>query len=298
VLDVQADLPQLEAFERWLRGVSELGLTPEIAPTSYSKTPEKPGPREYRNELERLMQFADAITHVAYVEPWNEPNAQGGFTLTTEAIRPAQYADAAHSVCEDDGCTVIAGNFEDDATVAGYLREYKRGLSWTPLYWGVHPYHAVMSTSTGAHNAGNLEQFERELATEHYSNAELWYTEVGAYYCIAGEVRTRQANDAAQLVNTLIPAKRPAHVFYYGFMYKNHETAPCNNEPGHNDTELYTATGEARPAASMVYGPGGPPSSPGSAAVRDVVTARQQVDSLAQSGQPFYWYLTGSDWSG
>jgi len=244
VLALESEHPHREAFRAWLQDVRDMGLTPEIAPTVFTGV--RPSSVEYRTQLERVLAFADGIDHVAYVEPWNEPNNQGGFRQTGEAIGPAHYADAAHSVCESFGCAVIAGNFEDTPGVAEYAARYAEGLTWRPALWGVHPYGAVKS-----HDAANLEGLKRALEQEGLPAAELWFTEVAADYCIHGEVRgeTQQAGDVSYLLDVLIPAFRPAHVFYYGFMNRDDEPVPCSKEP---DTELYDPDGAPRRAAAVL----------------------------------------------
>jgi len=251
----------LDGFEKWLVDVREMGLTPEIAPTNYDRSLANPGSAQYRAEVGRLLAWADAIVHIAYLEPWNEPNAQGGFPRLAQAIAPAHYADEAHAICERDGCEVIAGNFEDNRQIAAYLRAYEQGLSFTPAAWGVHPNRAIFPVKTGAGEAyswSNLESFERALTESGGSSAELWYTEVGAYFCRYGEPRSAalQADDASELVR-LIAAKRPAHVFYYGIRFGlsprgQPAESPCGANPAQADTDLYTASEQPRPAAGIL----------------------------------------------
>lgn len=243
-------------FEAWLRDVATLGLTVVLAPTSFNAEAH-PSPALYRSELERLLALAKPIDHVAYLEAWNEPNNQGGFPHVAEAAEPARYADEAHELCRRLGCKVIAGDLEDSPNSAAYVREYARFLTWKPSLWGVHPYEAIYSGKEGktAYSWTNLESYERELRAISYPSPHLWYTEVGAYYRLqsgAGVARPGnaavQSQDAEEL-NRLIAQKRPAHVFYYEFMYGDGQNVPV----GASDTELYEEGDTARAAAAVIF---------------------------------------------
>jgi hypothetical protein len=234
------------SFEAWLTDVREAGLTPDIALTSYSHPPQHPSPAHYRSLLEGILALADTIDHVAYVEAWNEPNNQGGFPSATEAGIPARYADQAQSVCAAYGCQVIAGDFEDSPQAASYEHAYAQALTWRPALWGVHPYYAIKE-----HDDANLLRLEHQLSADGFPGVSPWFTEAGAYYCLHSRRRgaAAQAADAAYLVDDLIPAFKPAHVFYFEFMYKNDEPLRCGET---DDTELYGPRGAARPAAAVI----------------------------------------------
>lgn len=239
------------SFEAWLRDVREAGLTPDIALTSFAHPPVHPSPAQYRAALEAILAVADTIDHVDYVEAWNEPNNQGGFPRASEAITPARYADEAGSVCAAEDCQVIAGDFEDTPQAARYEHAYAKGLTWKPALWGVHPYYALEE-----HDDANLLRLLEQLDREGFAGAEPWFTEAGAYYCLHGRRRggAAQAADASYLLNELIPAVEPAHVFYFEFMYKDDEPVPCSQS---DDTELYGPDGVARPAAAVLADPPG-----------------------------------------
>jgi hypothetical protein len=255
-----------ERFEAWLEDARSLGLTPVLALTSYDRVyPGSPG--EYLPRLEAILNRAGAIGYpIAYVEPWNEPNNQGGESAATAAA----LADSANGLCEATRtCTVIAGDFEDRSNVAPYVQSYVRALSFEPRIWGVHPYVSVKS-----HSDANLVRLIAALPAGGGAR-QIWFTEIGALYCSRGEVRgeARQASDASYLLDTLLadPALGPAHVFYYGFLFGGRATAPCTAAGG-QDSELYASTGVARAAARVIRrAPGaavphagalGPPSSP------------------------------------
>jgi hypothetical protein len=238
-----------ERFEAWLEDVRSVDLTPVVALTSYNGVHPKSAD-EYRLRLEEILDTAAAIGEpIGYVEAWNEPNNQGH----ESPAKAAQLANAANAVCEaGHGCRVIVGDFEDTSTVAGFERAYEKALNFPADTWGVHPY-----VSVKAHTDSNLLNFKANLPN-HGVGEQIWFTEIGAFYCKEGEVRgeDRQASDASYLVDTLIPdpALAPTHVFYYGLLYRDHMQASCAPGGG-DDTELYGPNDEPRAAASVVLKP-------------------------------------------
>jgi hypothetical protein len=241
-----------ERFEAWLRDVHSLGLAPVVALTSYTSAyPGSAG--EYGPALEAVI--ADAARDgdpISYVEAWNEPNNQG----REDAVKAAQIAGWADSICERRGCQVIAGDFEDGPSVATYVQEYVSALSFSPGIWGIHPYYSVKAGNDSA-----VLEIEQALPN-HGAGAQIWFTEIGAYYCAHGQVRgeAQQAGDAAYLLKSLIPAIMPTHVFYYGFMAGDRAQLACAGHGGF-DSELYTASHIARSAASVLLRAAKPPSS-------------------------------------
>jgi hypothetical protein len=249
-----------ERFEAWLEDARGLGLTPVVALTSYDRVyPGSPG--EYLPRLEAILNRAGAIGYpISYVEPWNEPNNQGGESAATAA----GLANAANGLCEATRtCTVVAADVEDRSDVAPYIQAYERALTFQPRIWGVHPYVSVRS-----HSDANLVRLRAALPA--HAAQQIWFTEIGALYCSRGEVRgeARQASDAAYLVDTLLgdPALAPAHVFYYGFLFAGHARAPCTAAGG-QDSELYASPDLARAAAGIILrAPGATVQSSGAAA--------------------------------
>jgi hypothetical protein len=239
-----------ERFEAWLGDVRSLGLTPVVALTSYDH--EYPSSRpEYQHELEALLDEAsDSGYPVSYVEAWNEPNNQGNET----AGKAGEISDWANAVCEHDGCQVIAGDLEDNAMLPTYEQQYLAALTFVPEIWGIHPYQSVK-----AHSDASILRFVQALPNQG-AGAQIWFTEVAAYYCAHRQVRgeAQQASDASYLVNELIPAIAPAHVFYYGFMAGNGAEVPCASGSGY-DTELYRASHQARSAAGVILLAGADP---------------------------------------
>ncbi|MGO9320593.1 MAG: hypothetical protein ACLQBY_07315, partial [Solirubrobacteraceae bacterium] len=187
-----ADGDYRERFEAWLGDVRSLGLAPVLALTSYTSVhPRSAG--EYRSGLEGLLaEAAVAGDPTGYVEAWNEPNNQG----EEPAGKAGEIATWANSICESRGCQVIAGDLEDAPSVTGYERTYISALTFSPAIWGIHPYYSVQT-----HNDSTVLRFEQALPN-HGAGAQIWFTEVGAYYCVHGHVRgeARQAGDASYLL--------------------------------------------------------------------------------------------------
>jgi hypothetical protein len=259
-----------ERFEAWLADVRSVGLTPVVALTSYDGVRPK-SPREYGLRLREILARAAALGEpIRYLEAWNEPNNQGH----ESPAAAAEFANVAHALCTAVlACHVIVGDFEDTRTVAGFELAYEKGLSFPADIWGVHPYVALST-----HNEANLLNIKANLPN-HGVGEQLWLTEVGAFYCRAGEVRgqARQADDASYL-QTLIhdPAIAPAHVFYYGLLYRDHRQASCGPGGG-GDTELFGADDQPRAAANVVLGP--------------MIVGSQLIPGLSQAGSPglFDW---------
>jgi polysaccharide biosynthesis protein PslG len=232
-----------ERFEAWLRDVHSLGLAPVVALSSYTRAyPASAG--DYDRGLEGVLdEAAHADAAIDYVEAWNEPNNQGGET----ALKAAEIANWADSVCERRGCQVIAGDIEDSPSAVAYEHAYVAALDFSPRIWGIHPYHSVET-----HRDATVLEVERALP-DAGRGAQLWLTEVGAYDCAHGELRgeARQASDASYLLDYLIPALAPAHVFYYGFMAGDHAQLSCDG-PGVFDSELYSSSHAARGAAGIL----------------------------------------------
>jgi hypothetical protein len=239
-------LAQLEA---WYRDVLTLGLTPDVSLAAYDGV--LPGSSSaYGAALQALL---DRFPATSYVEAWDEPNDTPGLSADTAA----GYTNVAQSLCRNRGCTVIAGNFLDSASMTAYEREYARALRPASLAdWGIHPYLAVKARADST-----VLDFRSNLP-DAGAGERIWFTEVGAYRCEGG-VRPEllgertQALDAWWLVNRLMPDIQPAHVFYYEFLFKDRRPPPCDRSD--SDTALYAPAGDRnavdvpRAAASYIY---------------------------------------------
>jgi hypothetical protein len=245
----------LSQLESWYRDVLAMGLTPDLSLAGYDGVLPSSS-TEYRAALRALL---DRFPATVYVEAWDEPNRTPGLSAGTAA----RYTKGAQSLCRDRACTVIAGNLLDSASMTAYEREYERALHPASLAdWGIHPYLAVKTR-----NAASVLDFRSALP--HAGAGErVWFTEVGAYRCEGGARPERlgeraQALDASWLVNRLMPATQPVHVFYYEVLFKDRRPPPCDRSD--SDTALYAPTGgrgavdAPRLAASYIYGDRGVP---------------------------------------
>jgi hypothetical protein len=239
-------LAQLEA---WYRDVLALGLTPVVSLAAYDGV--LPGSSsEYRAALRALLERFPAT---AYVEAWDEPNHTPGLAPDTAA----RFTLLAQSLCRSRGCNVIAGNFLDSASMTAYERRYEHALYPVRFAdWGIHPYLAVKT-----HSAAPVLAFRFDLPGAG-AGERIWFTEIGAYRCESGARpvllgERAQARDASWLVNRLMPAIRPEHVFYYELLFKDRRPPPCDRSD--SDTALYAPGGDragadvARAAASYIY---------------------------------------------
>jgi len=241
-----------ERLEAWYVDASSLGLTLDVALTSYDgSTPHDAA--QYGEQLDGLL---DALPGVAYVEAWNEPNGSPYLAPRSSAL----LANAAEAICRARRtCTVIVGDLLDSSNEVAYERRYERYLDPpAPIDWGIHPYYAVRQLSEAT-----VDAFKASLPAGGAGIA-VWFTEVGAYYCSdygakleqAGE--ERQEADAYWLTHLLMPNTRPAHVFYFELLYGEDRPPPCN--PAQADTALYVPGGDrggvprARTAATMILG--------------------------------------------
>jgi len=238
----------LAKYEAWYRASSALGLTPEIAVTSYDGVLPTSA-SEYQQKIELLLD----LKPVRYFEPWNEPNSKPFLSPATAA----QFTNAAYLLCQSKECTLIAGDLLDSPNMVGYETDYEKDLSPPdPANWGVHPYYAVKAQSEAS-----VVDFRANLPN---SADAIWFTEIGAYNCIRGEQlgELHQAIQASWLVNRLMPSIEPAHVIYYEYLDGN--PPPCSGSDA--DTALYLvghppgAPDHPRPAANYVFTGRGVPS--------------------------------------
>jgi hypothetical protein len=250
------DYPKYRSeFESWLTDIASIGLTPDVALTSYTGTyPSSPG--EYQAQLEEILDRARAIGDpIRYLEAWNEPNNQGD----ESPLNAALYTNSASATCgQAYGCTTIAGNFEDNPSVSIYEEEYIKNLNPVPAVWGVHPYYSVERMSEAP-----FLNFREHLPNKG-AGEQIWFTEVAARRCSDFDGREvengelGQAERAGWLVNTLIPEARPEHVFYYEFLLGGGRQPSCTSEGA--DGALYVPSidpnepDRPRPAASYIWG--------------------------------------------
>jgi hypothetical protein len=284
-------LEELANLQRWYRGALDLHLTPDLALDNYNCSG-CGAPREtaeYASELEALGR---AFPDIQVLEAWNEPN-DSHYTSYIAPAAASQLMNAAHSFCEAHGCTAIAGDLLDsEANMVEYEEQYERGLQpRDPGDWGIHPYHAVKYLT-----ASTVASFRAALP--HPTSDRLWFTEVGAYYCEAGQVygERSQEEQARFLTGELIPEFQPEHVFYYEIANSYGEPPACSSQQ--SDTALYATTrangsARARAAAGVIFGAAGSPgagaASPPALDTRPAVQAPSPPDFACEPALDTLW---------
>ncbi len=246
-------------FENWLTDIASMGLTSDVALTSYNG--EYPSSSAvYKTHLKELLSRAKAMGYpIRYLEAWNEPNNQGGYSKVSEAVAPAHFTNSAYAACEEGyGCTIIAGNVEDNTSAKAYEEEYRNNLNPVPTIWGLHPYYSVEYRNE-SYYAQAVEGLPNKGAGD-----QVWITEVSARKCTdyGGHLEEHgeagQAERAEWLVNNLIPTRKPEHVFYYEFMLGGRKQPSCGGSED-EDGALYVPSSDPnapdapRPAASFIW---------------------------------------------
>jgi hypothetical protein len=255
-------LGELTELEAWYANTVRWGLTPDLALTNYGCKGCKP-PETTASFTEQLEALHSRLRDVSIFEAWNEPNHPGSGYLTEVAA--AHFENAAYSYCSSHSCTAVAGNFLDEPKMVEYEEVYTQNLNPSDPggNWGIHPYADVLHGWEGSGEYNTVEKFRNHLPKP--SEDHIWFTEVGAYNCLHGtnEGLAKQEKSATFLVNTLIPTFNPYHIFYYQAAWPFDVKPPCTSES--LDTALYAAESTngpvvARPAATVIWGPEGPPS--------------------------------------
>lgn len=288
-------------LENWLRDVHSIGLVPDVGLTSYDGVYPSSS-AQYRKSLEELLARAQAMgVAVQYVESWNEPNNQGH----ESPAAAAGFTNAASAVCAGGGgCAVVAGDLEDAPGAGAFERAYERLLSPVPAIWGVHAYRSVEAMSEAPY-LNLVENMPGGGAGE-----QVWITEVAARRChdyngdLVENGEIGQAERARWLVDTLIPNRRPEHVFYYEFLLKERRRPGCPSEP--EDEALYVPSGDPnapdapRPAASFVFGGAGVPAAytgaaaPGTTGATATLTGSVYPGGLLDASYRFQYGTTRS----
>ena len=153
--------------------------------------------------------------------------------------KPAEIADWA----EPDLCTAQLpadrGRLRRRLVATSYAQAYISALSFSPAIWGIHPYHAVK-----AHNDASVLELEQALPSRRRGRSHLVHRDRGLLLRCAATCAAKRSRQATRpyLVNDLIPAIVPTHVFYYGFMAGD-DTRSTVRRGGVSDSELYQRLG-------------------------------------------------------
>jgi hypothetical protein len=182
---------RFDELTRWIAAASELGkrvvVSFDHAPGCDHAAPgcPPPTPAAYARAVRA---FRERFPTVSEFTAWNEPNHHMRGTdgvdsnPASDPARAAAYwnvLDGACSVPSATGgtCLVAAGDVLDGpgSKVGAYTRAYERALAAPPRVWAVHPYTAV--------NRGDRTGLGAFMAAT--GAAPVWFTEVGAYRCVA-----------------------------------------------------------------------------------------------------------------
>jgi hypothetical protein len=247
------DCERFGELTRWIAAAQGLGkrvlISFDHAPGCDHAAPgcAPPTPAAYARAVQA---FRARFPSVGEFTAWNEPNHHmrgiDGVDSNPagDPALAAAYWNALDGACvvpsaAGTTCTVAAGDFLDGTGtgVGTYARAYERALAATPRVWAVHPYTAV--------NGGNRAGLDAFMATT--GAASVWFTEVGAYRCVAGTSYGDAGQDAAanRLVGVMDDfAARVARTYYYQLR----DTSGCVFDSG-----LLSPTGDApRPALATL----------------------------------------------
>jgi len=235
-------------LDAWLRAAQTRGYRPLIT-FMPSARGDQPSRAAYQAAV---AQFRINWPQVTEFTPWNEPNHSDFSVPASSAV---DYLQALLAVC-GSSCTVAAGDFSGSRTEHTYYRDYKglvdaRGLA--PRVWAYHPYE-VVNNGTASDRFDGLRAF---LALT--GSADVWFTEVGAYYCQGGTYYGPSAqNDAALRLRALISSpshaaynRRLKRVYYYHFSGDWHPGGPCFHDSGLVNHQSVDGGG-ARPALTTL----------------------------------------------
>jgi hypothetical protein len=266
--------PQWAQFVQWYNDVKIMGLVPQISFTytanclyAVSNCSQSPVPQNlaiYEQETQALL----AQFPASFVEPWNEPNISQ--VLSTSPAFVAQLSDSIYNYCESPGgpvrCYEIAGNLADSGPNFTSYFDTLAADQIDPLFWGIHPYHAVNSYTADKNNGkDSFADFDYFLIhLPHRGSDYLAVTEVGARICNNGVPESQADTDqAAMFIGYLLTGFAPFEVNYFDFLDKGRNPPqPCVTGNGNYDTFLYTAgpmgtdvtTGDGNPATYVYSG--------------------------------------------
>jgi hypothetical protein len=126
--------------DAWLRAAEARGLTPLVS-FERSRGAQCPGqpctapsPAAFGDAFAAFRARWPAVREFA---AWNEPNHAGQpFELAPRAA--AQLHDVLRRACP--ACVIVAGDVVDNASMKGWLNDYRAALTTPVLVWGLHDY--------------------------------------------------------------------------------------------------------------------------------------------------------------
>jgi Glycosyl hydrolase catalytic core len=159
--------------------------------------------------------------HVREFSPWNEPNAEEQ-PLRHKPGRAALYFNAMRRACR--GCTVLAGDVKDGATMLPWLSAYKRKVRGAKV-WALHNY----KDATRAR--GGTWDFLRAV------RGPVWLTETGGLRGRGG--LKGQAKAVKRVFEIARSSRRIKRIYFYQWRHVR---------KSHWDSAFVSANGKRRPA--------------------------------------------------
>jgi hypothetical protein len=152
-----------QLVDQWMTAVRKAHIEPFVAFQHSRVHPARlPSVAAYRDAVRA---FRKRYPQVKVFAAWNEANNQTQPTAH-HPERAAAYFDALRAQCE--GCTLVAGDLQDQAGDIAYLRRYRTALRSRPTIWGLHDY-----SDTNRFRSRGTRAFLRAV------DGEVWLTETG-----------------------------------------------------------------------------------------------------------------------
>jgi hypothetical protein len=231
----------------WLNATAARGMRPLI-----SFMPSGGATPSVADYTLALQHFRIQWPQVTEFTAWNEPD-HSGETHLPEATA-VDFLRAATSIC-GSSCTVAAGDFAGGD--AGYVTTYY-GLLGTlrPSAWAYHPYGPV--NDDGTNRFARLDAFLGTIG----SDKDVWFTEVGAYFCRDNRLYGAASQNAAagrlrDLLADPVRARQVSRVYYYHLAGNWRPPDPsvgerCNWDSGLVGTEAWDGAAP-RPALYTLF---------------------------------------------
>jgi hypothetical protein len=149
--------------DQWMAAVRKAHVEPFVAFQHSRVHPARlPTVAAYRDAVRA---FRKRYPRVKVFTAWNEVNNQTQPTAQ-HPERAAAYFDALRAQCQ--GCTLVAGDLQDQAGDIAYLRRYRAALRSKPTIWGLHDY-----SDTNRFRSRGTRAFLRAVP------GQVWLTETG-----------------------------------------------------------------------------------------------------------------------
>jgi hypothetical protein len=252
--------PEVQKLHNWLVRAQQHDMRPLISfmPRGIGSG-DQPSPSEY---AAAVAQFRLNWPQVLDFTAWNEPNHPG---FSVSALVAALYLRELMGVCSG-ACTVAAGDFSGNANATHtYWSEYRGhvdNLGLRPAVWAYHPYEAINDVS--AVQTRGIADFISIIGADK----EIWFTEVGAYYCQDQTYRgPEEQNNAAARLQTLSSGsaysavnRNLTRVYYYHFT-GDYRELPDGRRKCDHDSGLFDYAhvgGAPRPAFYTIFPSGQP----------------------------------------